>query len=937
MPRTPRQLAEYRRKRDFTKTAEPSGAGSANGVDDAHALHFVIQKHAATNLHFDLRLELDGVMLSWAVPKGPSLDPTVKRLAMQVEDHPISYNTFEGTIPKGEYGGGTVMLWDRGTYTPDEPDPKGPAAAVRAGIKAGKLAFTLHGHVLHGSFALVRTHFRDATSSAKPQWLLLKHRDPYAAPGSDITATALTSVATGRTMAQIAAGDPPKTSASKVAPKAPTKTAKSKTASKPRRKVEASLKPAPSRATAAPKAPALTPMLASTGTAIPTGDAWEFEPKYDGVRVLAFATPTGSALITRNGIDRAHHFPAITAAATSLAAHRRGPLVLDGEIVAVIDGAPGRFQALQNQMQTDAPTALMVFDILADGTDILVDEPWSVRRHRLEQRLSRAPSSTSAAIQLSDSEHDGEAMLARARANGWEGIMAKRVDARYTPGVRSPAWRKLKIESRQEFVVGGFTNPRKSRVALGALLVGYYDGDRLVYAGHVGGGFTTAGLRAMHARLAPLERRTSPFTPTPPANEPVHWLRPSVVVEVKFNQWTDEGRLRQPIFVGVRDDKDPRAVTREPTSLPANTRKAPPKQSTRNRKSGNHDGDPDPVAPVVRKRDPVVQSARKRDPVVQSPRDRDPVVRSLREIEDSDGSGTVAIGTSRLDVTHLDKVFFPKQGYTKGDVMRFYARVATAIVPTTADRPLVLKRYPNGIDGKFFFQQNAPPPAQTPRGVRVDSVRESGAAVRRVVGGSLATLLYTVQLGAISIDPWHSRVQSLDTPDYTIIDLDPGDRAPFSAVVEVARYVKEELDKLALHAAIKTSGATGIHIYIPLPPRTPAEAATLLAQLIATRVAESHPNQATVARATKARAATAVYVDYLQNIVGKSVAGPYCVRAVDGAHVSTPLDWSELTPTLDPAAFTIETVPARLAERGDLWATAMRARNLARALKDAVR
>ncbi|HWZ57649.1 MAG TPA: hypothetical protein VNW46_01640, partial [Gemmatimonadaceae bacterium] len=448
------------------------------------------------------------------------------------------------------------------------------------------------------------------------------------------------------------------------------------------------------------------------------------------------------------------------------------------------------------------------------------------------------------------------------------------------------------------FVVGGYTEPRKSRTALGALLIGHYDktGD-LIYAGHVGGGFTEQGLREMYAALKPLERKTSPFTTTPDTNEPAHWVSPKIVVEVKFNEWTDDGRLRQPIFVGVRDDKDARDVTREPSpTVPA------PKPNPR----------------------PNRTPAKATAPA-------DPVSTALREIEDGKGDGTIAIGTARLDVTNLGKVFFPDSGYTKGDVMRYYASVAKAIVPTTTDRPLVLKRFPNGITGKSFFQQNAGP--DVPDDVRVETIIEKDSPARRFVGGSLVTLLYTIQLGAISVDPWHSRVQSLDTPDYTIIDLDPGDDAPFTSVIAVARYVHETLDALGLHGIAKTSGASGIHIYLPLPPHTPADAATLIAQLVATRVAAAHPKEATVVRAVKARARTAVYVDYLQNIVGKTVAGPYCVRAVPGAHVSTPLDWSELTDDLTPAAFTIETVPPRLAKRGDLWAAAMRKRNTAAVLR----
>jgi bifunctional non-homologous end joining protein LigD len=860
MPRATRPLAEYRQKRDFKKTAEPSGDGAR--PDESRGLEFVIQKHDATNLHFDLRLEEGGVMKSWAVPKGPSLDPAVKRLAMQVEDHPMDYNAFEGTIPKGEYGGGTVMIWDRGTYTADDAGPDGDEAAVRAGLAAGKLAFTLHGKRLHGSFALVRTK---SGTDAKPQWLLIKHRDKYADPGNDPVATVRTSAVTGRTMEQIAEAGSPRQ-----------------------------------------KAAAIQPMLATVGSRLPTGAGWTFEPKYDGVRVIAYATPTSVALMTRNGKDKAAQFPEISAGLRALAARRRGPLVLDGEIVALIDGEPGRFQALQDRihiqdgeqikaLERDEPTALIVFDLLVDGSDVLTDEPWSERRARLERRVH----GETGAVRLGESDRDGAAMLDRARAAGWEGVMAKRTDAPYRPGVRSPAWQKLKIEHRQEFVVGGYTEPRKSRVALGALLIGYYDPHgEFVYAGHVGGGFTQQGLREMHKLLAPLERKTSPFTTTPETNEPAHWVRPQIVVEVKFNEWTSDGRLRQPIFVGVRDDKDPRTVTREKSVVV-----------------------PSPSEKVVKK--PGRKAVKK---VVSD----DPVSVALREIEDGKGDGTVPIGKDRLDVTHLDKIFFPDSGFTKGDVMRYYAQVATAIVPTTTDRPLVLKRFPNGITGKFFFQQNA---GDVPPGVRVETIDDGGTPARRFVGGSLTTLLYTIQLGAISIDPWHSRVQSLDTPDYTIIDLDPGDDAPFSRVVAVARYVKETLDALGLHGAVKTSGATGIHIYLPLPPRTPSDAATLLAQVVATRVAEAHPREATVVRAVKARAKTAVYVDYLQNIVGKTVAGPYCVRAVPGAHVSTPLDWSELTDTLSPAAFTIETVPPRLAERGDLWADAMKKRNTAAVLR----
>jgi bifunctional non-homologous end joining protein LigD len=390
----------------------------------------------------------------------------------------------------------------------------------------------------------------------------------------------------------------------------------------------------------------------------------------------------------------------------------------------------------------------------------------------------------------------------------------------------------------------------------------------------------------MAKRLKPLARDTSPFVSVPKTNEPAHWVEPKIVVEAKFIQWTDEGYLRQPVFLGIRDDKPARLVTRERESIQHAAPMSKPKK-----KAGS-------------------------------------LVEALQDIENDDGDGTLHIGSTTLDVTNLKKVFFPRDGYTKGDLLRFYAQISDAILPTMADRPLVLKRFPNGIDGKPFYQQNAP--NDGPDGVRIETLGEDE---RRFVGGSLVTLLYTIQLGAVSVDPWMARVQSIETPDYTVIDLDPGPKATFQRVVQVAGFVKEELDAMGLHGAPKTSGASGIHIYVPLPVRTSEESARLIAQLIATRVSQAHPKETTIERSVKARPADSVYVDYLQNIIGKTVAGVYAVRAVDGAHVSTPLDWDELTDTLTPGMFTIKTLPERLAKRGDLWAEHMARRNTAAALR----
>jgi bifunctional non-homologous end joining protein LigD len=916
----PAQLTEYRRKRDFTRTREPSGDVAPVPKGVGH-LRFVIQKHAASHLHFDLRLELDGVMKSWAVPKGPSLDPSVKRLAMQVEDHPIDYNTFEGTIPKGEYGGGTVMLWDRGTYSSDTAaSPDREEDAIREGLKRGDLKITFHGERLHGSFALIRMKFaRDRSPAAKPQWLLIKHRDEFATD-EDVVAENMTSVDTNRTMEEIASGSA-KVWRSNREPKDKAAVTRTRV-----RHVDTRDPP--------PSPLLLEPMYASIGSEIP-GDGWTFEPKYDGIRVLAFATSAEVKLMTRNGKDKAPQFPEIVASLKKLAGQTRRSLVLDGEIVALIDGEPARFQELQSRMHVKevrmiarhssaTPAALILFDILMDGDDGLVREPWSERRARLLKRVGKHASPQ---LRVTESiAGNGKKMLDKARREGWEGIIAKRIDSPYEPGNRSRNWLKLKIEFRQEFVVGGYTEPRKSREHIGALLLGYFDHDRFIYVGHTGGGFTRQGLEEMYHRLKHLERKTSPFVEIPKTNEKAHWVKPELVVEVKFNEWTADRRLRQPIFLGLRDDKDPREVGVEPSSVQ--------KKSARGG-----------TTPKGRARATTAAKANEKASTARSKMARSSasagrgnktethfLLEQLTAIEKGGGDGSLDFAQGRaLKVSNLDKVFFPKEGYTKGDVMRYYTRIADLILPTTLDRPLVLKRFPNGINGESFYQQKAS--ETTPPEVRVETiVTDRGEKQPRIVGGDLLTLLYTIQLGAISVDPWHSRIESIDYADYTIIDLDPGPRANFKKVVQAGQWAKKVIDGFGLHAAIKTSGSTGLHIYLPLPPKTPNEAATLVTQMIATKVAESHPREATIERFVKARGAATIYVDYLQNIQGKTVAGPYCVRAKPGATVSAPLKWSELNDRLDPRAFHLGNAAERFEIAGDVWNEAMRKKNSLRAL-----
>ncbi|MEX2581975.1 MAG: DNA ligase D [Gemmatimonadota bacterium] len=887
------------RERDFANTPEPSRDGLSDG--GGSGLRFVIQKHDASHLHYDLRLEMQGVMRSWAVPKGPSLDPSVKRLAMEVEDHPISYNDFEGTIPEGEYGGGTVMLWDRGTYLPDETKPgEKPEKAVLRGYRAGKLSLTFHGERLQGSFALVRTD--TVKGGVRSEWLMMKQSDDTAEPGVDITEEVTTSVASGRTMEQIASG------------KGGERVWKS---NRPQGKA----RPKASRSGAKLDYSAFKPMLATTGKDVPRDPArWTYEPKYDGIRVLAFATPGSVALVTRNGHDKARQFPEVVRGLEELVEDLGTPVVLDGEIVPRVDGRIGRFEALQGRMHVqdrsripslaaETPTALAAFDILLRGEEALVGEGWESRRSALEETLEGRVSDT---IVLAPTTGDHRALIREAEKEGWEGIIAKRIDGRYRPGQRSSDWLKLKLENQQELVVGGWTEPRKSRSFIGAILLGYYDeaGD-FIYAGHTGTGFKHEQLAEMHRILRRLERKTPPFKERPKTNEPAHWTTPRVVVEVKFNEWTRDGKLRQPVFLGIREDKDAKEVVREPDAVGEEVLKAaekqvkstPPKRRA-SAKAGRRTPEPESRAAVP---DEELDTA---------------VASRIRELRAGSGEGDLEIDRSTsLPVTSLDKVFYPTTGHTKGDLLVYYSRMADLILPWMKGRPLVLKRFPNGVDEESFYQQAAPD--SVPNGVRVETLQIERKQQRRLVGGNLATLLYTVQLGAISFDPWHSRVRSLDFADYTILDLDPGPGADFQRVVEVARWTKEEMDALGLHGALKTSGSSGLHIYLPLPKKTPLDAATLIAQIVATRVAQKHPKEATVERMTKKRPRGTIYVDYLQNILGKTVAGVYAARAKPRPTVSTPLAWDELTDDLDLQDFTVDTVPQRVREVGDVWSAAM--------------
>jgi bifunctional non-homologous end joining protein LigD len=669
-------------------------------------------------------------------------------------------------------------------------------------------------------------------------------------------------------------------------------------------------------------------MYATIGDDVPRARGWTFEPKYDGMRVLAFASANRVRLLTRNQKDKSAQFPEIVDALKRFTARLARPVILDGEIVALERGRPGHFQTLQGRMHLKssteiaersrvAPATFVAFDLLQDGKEVFLREPWSARRLRLEKLFARTRPGV---LRVSETTRAGSRMIDRARRAGWEGVIAKRTDAPYIPGARSRDWLKLKLQYRAEFVVGGFTEPRRSRQFIGSLLLGYFDARGLFrYVGNMGGGFNRASLEEMYRRLRPLERARSPFDVPPRTNEKAHWVVPKVVVEVKFGEWTTAGKLRQPIFLGVRDDKDARDVHLEKESVQrwahsGSVRVAGGKSSA--------------AASVTKARRPA--AARRSRSGASSP-SVDAVLRQLDHIEADGGEGTLRFERGReLHVSSLNKVYFGESGKTKGDLFRYYVRVSPYLLPLMKDRPLILKRYPNGIDGPFFFQQNAG--ANVPNGVRVAEViaTEDGERVPRIIGGDLLTLLYLVQLGTIAIHTWLSRLKTLQFADYSVIDLDPGDGVSFSRVVELARRILAELDAMGLRAAVKTSGSSGIHIAIPLAARTPFDRAAALAWHIAEGISREHPALATTERHVKSRPRGTIYVDAQQNAYGKSVVSAYSVREREAAPVSAPIDRAELKSTLKLEAFTIDTMPARLVRVGDMWATSLKARNAAR-------
>ena len=906
-------LESYEEKRDFTATPEPApgDVGPRRG-----ALRFVVQEHAARRLHYDFRLEADGVLKSWPVPRGPSLDPDEKRLAVMVEDHPTDYGTFEGVIPKGEYGAGQVIVWDAGVYSPDEGglvpfgDREAAEAQMRKGLEDGKLSFTLRGRKLRGSWTLVRT-----TSRGPNEWLLIKHNDGYADPSRDVLEEDR-SVLSGLTIADLKAGRLPDPGSGALS--------------------------GDGGGREAPFPTSLKPMMAHTAEDAFTHRDWLFEPKLDGFRAIAFIRDGQVTLKSRTGKDMTDNFPEVV---SDLIAQPEHELVLDGELVALDENGKPSFALMQQvaglphmskgNANTGQPHIMFYpFDLIHSNGRDLRRVPLSDRKVLLGQTL--IPGDHVQPMEYV--EEQGKAFFQVSKGLGLEGIVAKRRASAYEPGARSRSWVKIKHIEQQEFVVAGYTEGEGARSAhFGALVLGYYDGDTLKYAGRAGSGFDD---RSLEQILPILDERRSdeiPFGEEPDLEgKRVSWLRPELVAQVKFSEWTHDNILRAPVFLGLRDDVDPRSVVRETSDAT--------------------------LAPIE-----TTGPDRDEQPA-------DIVADVLEQLSGEDEQLILEVGEHRISVTNLNKVLWPEEpvgrSITKREMIEYYARIGALLVPHLRDRPLTLTRYPNGIYADSFYQKNwqhaLPEFVET---VRLFSSHNEGD-VEYVMVNNLPTLIWLAQLADLEMHPWMSRSvlgadaehlttsftgseeamhgSALNYPDFIIFDLDPyiysgeekkGDepelnRRAFSMGAEIALELKEVLDELSLSSFLKTSGKTGLHIYIPIQRHYHFGLTRKTCELIGRFLLQRRPRDVTMEWTVDKRAGK-IFLDHNQNVRGKNMASIYSLRPLPGAPVSTPLAWDELE-NVYPTDFNIDTVPERVDRIGDLWASVLDAKHdLRRVLESA--
>jgi bifunctional non-homologous end joining protein LigD len=901
-------LDEYRAKRDFTRTAEPP-PGERQASTGIGPLTFVVQKHAARRLHYDFRLEVDGVLKSWPIPNGPSYTHGERRLAVMTEDHPLDYASFEGLIARGEYGGGQVIVWDAGIYAPEDNgqpcfDRPRAESLVRQGIQQGKLTVFVYGRKLHGAWTLVHTKDKN--------WLFLKKDDAFADPSHNVLAEDA-SILSGLTIEDLKAGRLPDRS---VAP--------------PLVLDPGTLKGA--RHGRLPKL--LSPMQCSVADRPFSSPQWLFEPKLDGYRVIATLNHGEISLASRRGIDCSAEYPWLVEA---LRHQPYQDAIFDGEIVALDDLGRPSFQLLQNRASEPRPFLVYyAFDVLyRDGYD-LRGMPLEQRKTLLSASLVPAPGDRVRIVEAFP-EH-GQTMYQAALENGMEGIVAKRRDSRYETGKRTDAWLKIKATQSDEFVVGGYTVGSGARAStFGSLVVGYYKpgASKLTYVGHAGSGFDEKTLQSLYPRMKAMRIETSPFEGEIPhigvwhrpgkADGPITWIRPELVAQVKYAERTTDGILRAPVYMGLRDDKAPKdvgeiEVVATPTEAPQASAQAPSAETAE----------------------------------------------LIQQLERHTGEKlTLNVDGHPIAFSNLNKIFWPAHGdqraLTKRDLVLYFARVARYLLPHLHDRPLTLVRYPNGITGQHFYQKHYEQPLPDfVETVWLYSDHNKGDG-EYLLGNNLATLLWLGQVADIELHTWYSRIDTtgdaeglpttfagsmenmqqsaLNYPDFVVFDLDPylysGKEARgaepelhpegFQATCQVALWLKEMLDGLGLASLVKTTGRTGLHIYVPIQRTLDYHATHSISETLARFLVQQHPKEATMEWAVDKRKGK-VFVDYNQNVRGKTLASIYSARVLPWAAVSMPLRWDEVG-SVFPTDFTILTAPERLLKVGDLWSDILEAKH----------
>lgn len=831
------KLTTYKSKRSFDRTTEPVG-----GKADKSQLRFVVQKHKASHLHYDFRLEMEGVLKSWAVPKGPSLNPAHKRLAMMVEDHPYDYRSFEGQIPKGEYGGGTVIVWDEGTYM-----PLGPAKTKRAQqknllqqLKEGSVKIKLNGKKLNGEFALVKTK-----GMAENAWLLIKHKDEYASTEDVLKQDK--SVKSGKTISSLE--------------KSTQTAAPAKTNKKANRQTQKNVTPVN-----------VKPMLATLVKSPPVSGNWLYEIKWDGYRAVAHLNGSKVELSSRNNKSFTDKFFPITNALARLDLEA----TFDGEVVVIDKKGHADFGALQNwRNKTDGELVYYVFDLITLNQHDLTEMPLDKRRKLLEKLLRKDADP----IRLSETfDGNGAAFFKSIEKMGLEGMMAKNADSSYEQGTRNGNWLKIKVALRQELVIGGYTLKESGAKLFSALLMGVYSNGKLQYLGKVGTGFTQKSKQELLHQFEELHIEKSPFIGVPDVNKAsrfknatkdlVQWLSPKLVAEIRYASLTADGLMRHASFVGLRDDKSPKDIKLERPVLSSST-----KVAGANYGAGWLD---------------LTQTAQAKK-----------------------------VQGHPLKFTNLKKVFWPQQGITKGDVINYYHQMAPFILPYLKNRPQSLNRYPNGINGKSFYQKDVTDKAPSWADTFLYHSSDSQEDKHFLLGNNQATLLYMANLGCIEFHPWNSTVKQPEKPTWCIIDLDPGDN-DFNEVILAAQTTKQVCDELQLDCYCKTSGSTGLHIYLPLNHKYSYTESKEFAHGLASLVQKELPKFTTLERSVSARRGK-MYIDYLQNRHHATVAAPYSLRPKPGATVSMPLHWDEVKKGLKMADFNIRNSYDRVQEMGDIF------------------